>query len=69
MPFRVLVTLKDQTVKEDLRIYYGSLPMPRDVMTLEIDGHVMEVRVTAITGEAMRGGSARLTYRVLGMEL
>lgn len=69
MPFRVLVTLKDQTVKEDFRIYHGSLPTLREVVTLEIDGHVMQVRVTAISGEAKRDVSAQLIYRVHGMEL
>jgi len=69
MPFRVLVTLKDQTVKEDFRIYYGSLPMPRDVITLEIDGRVMEVRVSAICGGAKEEVSMQVEYRVLAMEL
>jgi hypothetical protein len=69
MPFRILITLKDQTVKEDPRIYYGSVPMPRELITLEIDGHLLRVRVTAITGGAKENGSGLLVYRVLAIEL
>ena len=69
MPFRILITLKDQTVKEDPRIYYGSVPMPRELITLEIDGRLMRVRVTEISGKAKQEVSMHLEYRVLAVEL
>ena len=69
MPFRILITLKDQTVKEDPRIYYGSVPVPRELITLEIDGHLLRVRVTAITGGTKQDGSVHVEYRVLAVEL
>jgi hypothetical protein len=69
MPFRILVTLKDQTVKEDCRIYYGPLPICREVITLEIDRHLLRVRVTEISGTGSENVPAHVEYRVLAMEL
>ena len=56
-------------MKEDFRIYYGSLPMPREVITLEIDRHLLRVRVTEISGTANQSVPVHLEYRVLAMEL
>lgn len=69
MQFRILLTLKDRTVKSDPRAYYGSLPMPHDEITLELDGHLMRVHVTEIDGGAKEDGSGLPTYRVLATEL
>ena len=69
MPFQILVTLKDRSLKEDLRIYFGSVPRPGEMVTLEIDGRVMRVRVTGIGGEASRKPSASQMYRLFAVEI
>ena len=48
MPFQILLKRRDESVREDLPLYFGAAPSPGEVMTLEIDGRVVQVRVTEI---------------------
>ena len=58
MAFHILLKRKNESVKKDLPLYFGAAPAPGEVMTLEIEGRVVQVRVTEISVDQTTKASA-----------
>jgi hypothetical protein len=69
MAFHILLTLKNETMRQDLPVYFGAVPVPGEVMTLEIEGRVMQVRVTEISVDQAKRTSAGPICTVRAMEM
>ena len=69
MAFHILIKLKNETVRADLPLYFGAIPLPGEVLTLEIDGRVVQVRVAEISGGNAKKAPASRACTVRAFEI